>query len=193
MTSTLPVKPLLLIVHKRVGSPVARLRKPFLFQDSMRHTRGSRRIRLTAFAFSGESHERIGVGPMDHETAHGWLDRYVDAWMSYDPDDVSGLFTEDVAYRYHPYDEPIVGRNGRRRVLARRDWVGWRLHPRRTWHPTRPSTLRSRSTVTPLWPPAHRGELSGEPVVRTYENCLAMRFDGEGRCREFTEYYLRCP
>jgi hypothetical protein len=41
-------------------------------------------------------------GPMDHETAQDWLDLYVDAWMSYDPDDVSGLFSEDVAYRYHP-------------------------------------------------------------------------------------------
>lgn len=37
---------------------------------------------------------------MDHQMAPGWLDRYVDAWMSYDPDEVSGLFSEDVAYRY---------------------------------------------------------------------------------------------
>lgn len=56
---------------------------------------------------------------MDRETAQDWLDRYVDAWMSYDPDDVSGLFSEDVAYRYHPYDEPIVGRDA---VVA--SWLG---------------------------------------------------------------------
>jgi hypothetical protein len=36
-------------------------------------------------------------------------------------------------------------------------------------------------------------EVPGGPVVRTYENCFVMRFDGEGRCREFTEYYLRRP
>jgi hypothetical protein len=36
-------------------------------------------------------------------------------------------------------------------------------------------------------------ELSGEPVIRTYENCFAIGFDSEGRCREFTEYYLRRP
>jgi hypothetical protein len=42
-----------------------------------------------------------GLGwPMDYETAQDWLDPDVDAWMSYDPDDVSGLFSEDVAYRY---------------------------------------------------------------------------------------------
>jgi hypothetical protein len=39
---------------------------------------------------------------MDYETAQDWLDRYVDAWMSYDPDDVSGLFSEDVASRHPP-------------------------------------------------------------------------------------------
>jgi hypothetical protein len=31
------------------------------------------------------------------------------------------------------------------------------------------------------------------PVVRSYDNCFVMRFDGEGRCRDFTEYYLRRP
>ena len=26
------------------------------------------------------------------------------------------------------------------------------------------------------------------PIVRIYHNCFVMRFDDEGRCREFTEY-----
>ena len=51
-------------------------------------------------------------GLMDREGAQRWLDRYVDAWISYDRDDIAALFSEDVAYRYHPYDEPIVGREG---------------------------------------------------------------------------------
>jgi hypothetical protein len=36
---------------------------------------------------------------MDKVTAQDWRERYVDAWMSYDPGDVAGLFSEDVAYR----------------------------------------------------------------------------------------------
>ena len=36
-------------------------------------------------------------------------------------------------------------------------------------------------------------EVPGGPVVRTYENCFVMRFDDDGRCREFTEYYLKHP
>jgi hypothetical protein len=31
------------------------------------------------------------------------------------------------------------------------------------------------------------------PVVRAYHNCFLMRFDAAGRCREFTEYYVRRP
>ena len=33
----------------------------------------------------------------------------------------------------------------------------------------------------------------GGPVTKTYDNCFVMRFDGEARCREFTEYYVRRP
>ena len=31
------------------------------------------------------------------------------------------------------------------------------------------------------------------PVVRTFHNCFVMRFDDDGRCREFTEYYSSGP
>ena len=56
---------------------------------------------------------------MDHERAQVWLDRYVAAWLSYDPDDIAALFSEDVVYRYHPNDDPAVGRDA---VVAA--WLG---------------------------------------------------------------------
>ena len=31
------------------------------------------------------------------------------------------------------------------------------------------------------------------PVERVYDNCFVLRFDEDGRCRDFTEYYLRRP
>jgi hypothetical protein len=30
-------------------------------------------------------------------------------------------------------------------------------------------------------------------IVRVYHNCYVMRCDADGRCREFTEYYIRRP
>ena len=56
---------------------------------------------------------------MDRQSAQDWLDRYVAAWRSYEREDVSGLFSADVEYRYHPYDEPVVGRDA---VVA--SWLG---------------------------------------------------------------------
>jgi hypothetical protein len=131
---------------------------------------------------------------MDHETAQRWLDRYVDAWLSYDPDDISDLFSEDVAYRYHPYDEPIVGRDA---VVA-----SWLEEDESGMASTRdaPGTYEAEyspiavdgDTVVATGTSQYR-EVPGGPIVRTYENCFVMRFNSEGHCREFTEYYLRRP
>ena len=56
---------------------------------------------------------------MDRAGVQTWLDNYVAAWLSYDADDIRALFTEDITYRYHPYDDPIVGREA---VVA--SWLG---------------------------------------------------------------------
>ena len=47
---------------------------------------------------------------MDAATVAAWLTAYVDAWKSYDREAIGALFSDDVKYRYHPYDEPVVGR-----------------------------------------------------------------------------------
>jgi hypothetical protein len=131
---------------------------------------------------------------MDREAAQDWLNRYVGAWISYDPDDISGLFSEDIAYRYHPYDQPIVGRDS---VVA--SWLGelgsgdasTRDEPG-TYEAAYSPVAVDGDIVVATGTSRYR-ELPGGPVVRTYENCFVMRFDGEGRCREFTEYYIRRP
>lgn len=131
---------------------------------------------------------------MDRQRAQAWLDRYVDAWMSYDRDDISALFSENIAYRYHPYDEPVVGRD---EVVA--SWLGESASDDASTRDA-PGTYEAEyspvavdgDTVVATGTSRYR-ELPGGPIVRTYENCFVMRFDGDGRCREFTEYYLRRP
>ena len=56
---------------------------------------------------------------MDRAGAQTWLDSYVAAWLSYDADDIAALFSDDISYRYHPYDDPVVGRDA---VVA--SWLG---------------------------------------------------------------------
>ena len=127
---------------------------------------------------------------MDRQGAEDWLRRYVAAWISYEPDDVAGLFSEDIVYRYHPYDEPIVGRQA---VVA--SWLGDDVSTRDA-----PGTYSAEyfpvavdgDTVVATGTSKYRERPDG-PVGRTYENCFVMQFDDDGRCREFTEYYIRRP
>lgn len=133
-------------------------------------------------------------GAMDRESAQLWLDRYVGAWLSYDPEDIAQLFSEDVVYRYHPYDEPVVGRDA---VVA--SWLG---DPVAGDASTRDEPGTYEAAYSPVavdgdvvvaTGTSHYREAADGPVVRTYENCFVMRFDSSGRCRDFTEYYVRRP
>ena len=128
---------------------------------------------------------------MDHETAQQWLDRYVDAWVSYDPDSIAGLFSEDVAYRYHPSDEPTVGREA---VVA--SWLGedssndFGRDAPGTYEAAYSPVAVDGDVVVATGTSRYRKEAGG-PFVRTYDNCFVVKFDAEGRCREFTEYYVK--
>lgn len=126
--------------------------------------------------------------------AQAWLDRYVAAWLSYDVNDIAALFTEDVVYRYHPYDDPLVGREA---VVA--SWLGESDSEDASTRDA-PGTYAARyepvavdgDVVVATGTSSYREQPEG-PVVRIYDNCFVMRFAGEGRCTEFTEYYLRRP
>jgi ketosteroid isomerase-like protein len=122
------------------------------------------------------------------------LDRYVEAWLSYDPDDVAALFSEDVTYRYHPYDEPVTGRDA---VVA--SWLGEDA-PAGTSSRDAPGTYEADyspvavdgDTVVATGTSRYR-KTPGGRVVRVYDNCFIMRFADDGRCRDFTEYYVKRP
>ena len=47
---------------------------------------------------------------MDEASFQRWLDDYVVAWRTYDRKAIENLFAEHAEYRYHPWDEPISGR-----------------------------------------------------------------------------------
>jgi len=55
---------------------------------------------------------------MNHATVQAWLDRYSEAWQTYEPDAIRDLFSAAAEYRYHAWDAPLVGREA---ILA--DWL----------------------------------------------------------------------
>ncbi len=129
---------------------------------------------------------------MDQVSAQGWLERYVEAWVSYEREAIAALFSEDVVYRYHPHDEPLVGREA---VVA--SWLGEldaegasTRDPPGTYEAVySPVAVDGDVVVATGTSTYHDGP--GGPVTQTYDNCFVMRFDEEGRCREFTEYYVK--
>jgi hypothetical protein len=88
---------------------------------------------------------------MDRSEVQGWLDWYVEAWKSYDRGPIEALFAEDVEFRYHPYDDPVRGRDavvkawlgeGSQDVASTRDEPAPSTLPMRRWRST--ATSRSR-------------------------------------------------
>ncbi|HEY7735835.1 MAG TPA: nuclear transport factor 2 family protein [Candidatus Limnocylindrales bacterium] len=122
---------------------------------------------------------------MDHAAFQSWLDRYIDAWHSNDAATVGDLFTEDALYRYHPWDEPPV--RGREAIVG--SWLG----------PDRDAPDSWKAEYRALAVDGDLGVAVGESryltedrsaVERTYHNVFVCRFADDGRCREFTEYYM---
>jgi len=123
---------------------------------------------------------------MDHTSAQAWLDRYVAGWRSNDAVEIGALFSADVIYRYHPYDEPIVGRSA---VVP--SWLGEGDEPG-TFDASYAPVAVDGDTVVAQGTTTYRKEPGG-PVHQVYDNCFVMRFDEQGQCREFTEFYVMRP
>ena len=122
---------------------------------------------------------------MDRERFQAWLDRYVDAWRANDADAVGALFADDAQYRYHPWDEPVVGREA---IIA--SWLEEPDEPD-SWdaryEPWAIAEDRAVATGVTRYSPA-----AGTPA-REYHNVFLCRFDAGGRCVEFTEIFLKRP
>jgi ketosteroid isomerase-like protein len=132
--------------------------------------------------------------PVDTATVAAWLDAYVAAWKSYDPEAIGALFTDDVKYRFHPYDDPVEGREA---VVE--SWLGEGEHegaPGRDEEGTynasyRPIAVDGDVAVASGSSTYTRGP--GGPIDEIYDNCFVMRFDADGRCRDFTEWFMKRP
>ena len=112
--------------------------------------------------------------------------------MTYDRGQVEALFAEDICYRYHPYDDPIKGRAavvdswleaGEFSGASGRDEPG-------TYEASYRAVAVDGDVAVATGTSSYRDESGGE-IKRVYDNCFVMRFDSEGRCREFTEWFMK--
>jgi len=131
---------------------------------------------------------------MDRADVARWLDDYVEAWKTYDRDRIAALFAEDVEYRYHPYDKPITGRDA-----VVQSWLGEGEHegastrdPEGTYDASYAPVAVDGDAAVAVGSSTYYDKPGGA-VEKVYANCYVMRFDAEGRCREFTEWFMKRP
>jgi nuclear transport factor 2 (NTF2) superfamily protein len=127
--------------------------------------------------------ERNPEAAMTHDDVNRWLDAYTEAWMTYDPERIGSLFTDDAEYRYHPWDEPVRGRDA---IVD--DWLE---------SPDAPGTY---SAAYAAWAvDGSRAVATGTSryddgtTRRSYHNVFLLQFDDAGRCSSFTEVFLQEP
>jgi ketosteroid isomerase-like protein len=120
---------------------------------------------------------------MDEQRVVEWVEGYLRAWTSNDPDDIGSLFTDEAEYRTAPDAEP---RRGRAAIVA-----GW-LEDR-----DEPGDATFSFEVIGF--SGSRGFVQGvttyradpERPSRTYDNLWVIDLDDEGRATSFTEWYMR--
>lgn len=122
---------------------------------------------------------------MNREQVDRWLQRYVDAWKGYDRDQIGDLFTDDAEYRYHSYDEAVRGRQA---IVE--SWFEDAAKPGTFDAVYEPVAVDGPVAVAVGTSTYHKEDGS---VDRVYDNVFVMRFDDDGRCSKFTEWYVKRP
>jgi SnoaL-like domain len=118
------------------------------------------------------------------ERVQGWLDAYLSAWNSYEPDEIAALFTEDVRYQPEPY-HTLTGRDA---VVT-----AWLSDPDRpgSWEAFyEPVAIDGWLAVATGISRYHGSD--GEPDT-VFHNLFLLEFDPDGRCRHYREWYMRQP
>lgn len=127
------------------------------------------------------------------DDVQAWLDRYIEAWASYDADAIGDLFTSGVRYRFHPSDEGFVGRDA-----VVRSWLepsgdaSGRDEPG-TWDAQyEPFAVDGDRAVSVGWS-RYYTDASKSTIRDVFDNVYLLEFGPDGRCRSFTEWYVERP
>lgn len=121
---------------------------------------------------------------MERAVVADWLSAYVQAWETGSPEAIGDLFTDDATYSFHPYDEPVVGRQA---IVD--SWLK---------DPDEPGTFEAA-----YQPIAIDGDVavvngrsryfkdsSRRELTKEWDNIFVIQFDVDGRCRSFREWYV---
>jgi hypothetical protein len=114
-----------------------------------------------------------------------WLGDYVRAWHEWDREQVLALFDDRASYRWHPYEDPVIGSQ----AIADA-WLGDPDEPGGFDAAYEPVAVDGDTAV------AVGSTTYSNPdgsIRAIFDNCFVMRFTEAGRCLEFTEWFVKRP
>lgn len=124
---------------------------------------------------------------MDRDQVERWIGAYVAAWKSYERAAIEALFAEDVVYRYRPHGDEVNGREA-----AVRSWLEDDPDARGTYEAEYRVAAVDGDVAVAVGASTYLSEPGGE-VEKVFDNCFVIRFDDDGRCAEFTEWFMERP
>lgn len=116
---------------------------------------------------------------MDESAFRAWVDRYVGAWNSNDPDEIAALFTEEARYLTEPYARPWTGH---KEIVEQ--WLANKDEPGETKF-----VYDILAIVDDLG--FVKGTTDYKTPPRVYSNLWEVRLDADGRCKEFVEWWMK--
>jgi ketosteroid isomerase-like protein len=122
---------------------------------------------------------------VDERAVAAWLDGYSQAWGTYDAEQIVALFSENAEYHYDPFQQPVRGRDA---IVA--DWLEDRDQAGTYEGRYRPVLVAGDQAVARGY--SRYFDTNGA-VRDEYDNLFLLRFDADGRCAEYREWYMRKP
>jgi hypothetical protein len=110
-----------------------------------------------------------------------WVERYVGAWNSNDPDDIRALFTEGADYLTEPYAKPWRGHD---EIVAK--WIANKDEPGETEFSFEVIATEGRLGLM-------RGETIYKNPPRAYDNLWEITLADDGRATRFVEWWMKRP
>jgi hypothetical protein len=121
---------------------------------------------------------------VDRQAFQNWLDRYVEAWKTYDEQKISDLFSDDILYKFSPQDDGLKGRE-----VVVKSWLDDKDDPGTYDAKYEVMAIDGDTHVANGWSRYFTGP--GRELRDEYFNVYICKFDADGRCREFTEYWIQ--
>jgi SnoaL-like domain len=121
---------------------------------------------------------------VDKPQVADWLRAYMHAWETYSPEAIGALFSEDAIYSYHPYDEPVVGKQA---IVE--SWLK-DPDPPGTYEADYAPIAVDGNTAVVNGRSRYFSDSSRSRQTKEWDNLFVIEFDKEGRCRSFREWYV---